>query len=219
MSVSILEEQLRKTNATLDRVAQMQAEDREAFRRWLEKQEQWLEVEKTRREAEEEAEKKKREDEWNRIKEYIRRVQKEVGGISKGNALMAEEYFFYSLERSKTFGGIHFDDVDRNVYEARHVNRDLLIGEYDIVMTNKDAVCVLEVKYRVRTEDVARLSGEIAKNFRLLFPQYANMKLYLGIGGMSFEGISEKRAKELGIGILKLNGDAVEIDDTELKAY
>jgi hypothetical protein len=57
------------------------------------------------------------------------------------------------------------------------------------------------------------------KKFKKLFPQYSNYKYYLGIGGMSFTSGVEKRAKELGVGILKLKGDVVEIYDENLKVY
>jgi hypothetical protein len=43
--------------------------------------------------------------------------------------------------------------------------------------------------------------------------------MYLGLGGMSFEkGIAEM-AREQGIATLMLSGDAVEINDKDVKAW
>jgi hypothetical protein len=127
---------------------------------------------------------------------------------------MTEEYFFNSLNATKTFGGISFDKIERNKYDVDFDN-----GEYDIIMINGNCVGIIEAKYRVRPNDVSKLVKQQVIRFKNLFPQYSDYKYYLGIGGMSFTNGVEKRAKELGIGILKLKGDAVEIHDENLKVY
>jgi hypothetical protein len=55
--------------------------------------------------------------------------------------------------------------------------------------------------------------------FRKYFPQYKDYKLYLGVAGFSFDKIVIKKAKELGIGILRQVGDGVEMDEGKLKEY
>jgi len=74
------------------------------------------------------------------------------------------------------------------------------------------------VKYRARKYHIDGLLNKVGK-FRTQFPFYAGHKVLLGIGALSYEAGVEADAKAHGIGIMKANGDAVEIDDVNLKAY
>jgi hypothetical protein len=118
-----------------------------------------------------------------------------------------------------TFGRHHFDFVDRNrARKCKDKDGKPVETEYDVLMTNAVAVCIVEVKYRARKDHVELLLKKVGK-FRIQFPEYANHKVFLGIGAMSFEEGVEIDAKKYGIGIMRQNGDAVEIDDANLKAY
>jgi hypothetical protein len=150
----------------------------------------------------------------DKMADEVKRLNRTVCGVEKSNGMVAEEYFFNSLNATKTFGGISFDKIDRNMYDT-----DFDSGEYDIVMINGNCIGIIETKYRVRTDDVSKLAKKQAKRFKNLFPQYSAYDIYLGIGGMSFTCGVEKKAGELGVGILKLKGDVVEIYDKNLKAY
>jgi hypothetical protein len=115
---------------------------------------------------------------------------------------------------------VHFDTVKRHLSNSIPLgDGKTLDGEYDIALINKDSLGIVEVKYTVEKEDVDNLVKKQVENFKLLFPMYARYKFYLGIGGMSFNKQAEDEAKKLGVGILKLNGDAVEINDKNLKVY
>ena len=154
------------------------------------------------------------------LKEQIRKSNEMINGISDSNGKMAEESLYNSLNASKMFGNVHFDDVDRNWSKSTTIaDNTKLKGEYDIVMTNKVAVGLVEVKYQVRKEDVLKLADKQVKAFKLLFPEFGSYKFYLGIGGMSFGKNVENEARKLGVAILKVKGDVVEIDDKNLKVY
>ena len=180
--------------------------------------------EETARRAEED--RKRAEEDWKWLDEYkkknekaIEEMRKNISGISDGNGMFAEEYFYRTLIESMTFGRHHFDFVDRNrARKCKDKDGKPVEAEYDVLMTNANAVCIMEVKYRARKDHVELLLKKVAK-FRIQFPEYANHKVFLGIGAMSFEEGVESAAKEYGIGIMKQNGDAVEIDDANLKAY
>ena len=152
---------------------------------------------------------------WNIMDDINRKVE----GISKSNGMSAEEYFYLSLAETRSFGGIHFDEVHRD-WRLRDKFKNLQ-GQYDIVMLNDTEVCIVEVKYRVRKEDVTKLWEQQANTFKALFPIYAGCELYLGIAGYSFENEEDvlNEAKAHGIGVLRVKGDAVEIQDDGLKAY
>jgi flagellar biosynthesis GTPase FlhF len=213
------------------RRAQRQAEDE---RRWAKEQTEY-EKQKAERQAEYEKQKAERQAEYERQKaeqdkrwaERDARVDKELqemrdnfNGVNKSHGMMSENYFYRSLLDNPTFGGVHFDEVIPKMKLIRKFpDKTRIEGEYDIVLTNDSAVCLIESKYRVRKNDVTDLAGRKVNNFKILFPEYADYKFYLGIGGMSFEENSETVANELGIGIMTLNGDAVTVHDENLKVY
>ena len=77
----------------------------------------------------------------------IAELSKNIGGISRKNGKMAEEYFFNSLNQTKTLGGVHFDEVERNLKNRIPIgNGKTLDGEYDIALINKNSLGIVEVK-------------------------------------------------------------------------
>jgi hypothetical protein len=147
-------------------------------------------------------------------------VKEELGGISKSNGMVAEDYFFASLDESKTFGGVHFDIVTQDMKNAiRYKDGSKLEGQYDVVMANAESVFILEAKYRLREEDVFKLVDKQVDTFKILFPNYANYKIYLAVGGMTVEEKAMNAAKQLGVGVMTMNGDAVVVYDENLKVY
>ena len=170
-----------------------------------------------------EEERKKNEEEsakkFAKLRKEIRNTSKNIGGISNRNSKMAEQFFYNSLKKTKTLGGVHFDYILRNLSNMLYKDEKTLKGEYDIVMTNEVASCIIEVKYTVELKDVKKLVDEQVNNFKVLFPEHTKPKVYLGIGGMAFDGNAEETAKEYGMAILKPNGNAVEVFDDNLKVY
>ena len=147
----------------------------------------------------------------------IKENAKHIGGITKSNGAMAEEMIFNSLNKTKTFANIKFDDIDRNV--KLHSKFLGLKGEFDVVLKNGDTLAIIEIKYKVKPEDVTKLATSQLVNFRDLFPTFSDYKIMLGIGGMSFEDSSEEDAKAKGIGIIKVSADKVEYYTEGIKLY
>ena len=136
----------------------------------------------------------------------IRRIQKanakQIGGIDKSLGDVAEEFIFNALEKDMTFGGIKFDDIDRNMkLHSKFLN---LKGEFDVVLENGDTLAIIETKHKVRSEDISKLIGK-PDNFRKLFPKYSNYKVILGVGGLSFEKDVVEDAENHEIGIINNN--------------
>jgi hypothetical protein len=238
------EKSLKALNAKLDRIVEIEMEERKLAAKEREK-ERKLEIEEREKAAKErekerklEAEErekaakerekaaKEREISMKKLEATVEKTSKsvfelssEVKGIGKSNGMIAEEYFYNSIYNLLTFGGHHFDFSDRHLKRKR-TNKDgkTVQAEYDILMGNDVAACIMEVKYRARINNVNELIDKVDK-FRIHFPTYANHKLFLGIGALSFDEGVEDAAKARGIGILKLNGDAVEVYDKNLKVY
>jgi len=150
----------------------------------------------------------------------IAKIHKELGGIGENNGLIAEEIVFHSLEKDKVFAGIKFDSVDHGTVRSRTLPDGKNVkGEYDVLLYNGTSVAIIEVKHRVGKEALKRLVEVQLPRFRQIFPEHKDAKMYLGLGGMSFEkGIAEE-ARRQGIATLTLSGDAVEINDKDVKAW
>jgi len=157
------------------------------------------------------------------IKTYLaelKEARKDIGGISSSNGMFAESYFFESLKRSKQFGGINYNYVGEDINGNYQLpNGTTIDDQYDIVMHNGDSVAIIEVKYKVKKEDVIDLTQRKIGNYKKIFPQYADKKIYLGVAGFSFDKLAVREAIKRGVGMLKLVGENVEIEDKHLREY
>ena len=151
-------------------------------------------------------------------REQIKEISKQIGGITKSNGKVAEATIYNSLERDMTFAGIEFDAIEKN--KKLHSKKLNLKGEYDVVMYNGDTLAIIEIKYNVEKGDVNEfIDKKKVEKFRLLFPEYKDYKIMLGIGGMNFENEAEKEAERYGIGVIKVVGDKVEYYTDGIKIY
>jgi hypothetical protein len=85
--------------------------------------------------------------------ETIRKLDKLgelYGNIGQNQGDVAEEFFFNSLANDTHLGSIHFDDIEKNGHKRRGKTEE----EYDIIMTNGDAVGIVEVKYKAHENDL-----------------------------------------------------------------
>ena len=147
-------------------------------------------------------------------------VKEELGGISKSNGMYAEDYFYASLRETKTFGGVHFDEVEQNVGGMlKFKDGTKLRGQFDVVLYNDTAICIMEIKYRLREEDVLKAIEKDVDNFKKLFPVYEKYNFYLAVGGMAIDDKVIETAEQHGVGVVKLMGGKVEILDKNLKVY
>jgi len=176
---------------------------------------------------EREKEAKEREKSYAELKESIAKTEKavfgvnsEVKGIAKSNNMMSEGFLFESLNAIKTIGGVHFDIVSENIKGTlKRKDGSKLEGQYDVVMINDNAVCIVEVKYRLRPDDVREIVNRHVNTFKELFPRYEKYKFYLAVGGMTVEKEAINTAKNLGVAVLRTKGGALHILDKNMKAY
>jgi len=145
----------------------------------------------------------------------VREVSKRLGGMAHSHGSFAEEYFFNSFERGeKNFFGEKFDEIEKNL----KYKRNGLTDEYDIVMFNHTSVAIIEAKYKAHENDLPATLKKV-DTFRILFPDYKNFKIYLGLASMSFYPELEEECIKQGIAIIKQVGDTVVIHDENLKIF
>jgi len=145
----------------------------------------------------------------------MKELQKTLGGMANSHGSFAEEYFFNSFEDGEqNFFGEHFDEIRKNIHNKKKDIED----EYDIVLFNGVSVAIIEVKYNARKNDVNKVLQK-AETFRILYSDYKDFKIYLGLASMAFSPAVEQECIEKGIAIIKQMGDIVVINDAHLKVF
>ena len=146
----------------------------------------------------------------------IKNLSKQIGGVSNSNGDVAESYFFNSFKKYPHFAEQDFESVEANVNKySKSLN---LKGEYDLLLSNGTSVAIIEIKYKAKKEDVAEVVNKV-ETFKILFPQYKDYSLYLGLAGLSVEKGAEKEAIKQGVGIIKQVGKSMVINDAHLKVF
>jgi hypothetical protein len=210
---------------TLKEVARLQVETEQALKQYIAEGKRQREDYERRREEEERRQKEKAAENERRRVEEERRSRKEearlkkleemVGGMGNNFGSFAEEYFFNAFEdEQQNFFGEHFDKIERNLKSVTKKLED----EYDIVLYNDLSIAIIESKFSAHKNDIPKLFKK-ANTFRILFPDYKDYKIYLGLASMSFYPDLEQECLKQGIAIIKQVGDAVVINDTGLKIF
>jgi Holliday junction resolvase-like predicted endonuclease len=140
----------------------------------------------------------------------LKKVGDLVGNIGRNQGDVTEEFFFNSLANDAHLGSVHFDDITKN----QHKQRGKFQEEYDIVMTNGEAVGIVEVKYKVHENDLKKLERKM-QNFKKLFPIYEAYKLYGAIASFHINDDAKEAALNQGFFVLQRSGDLIHTDASE----
>ena len=132
------------------------------------------------------------------------------GNVGQNQGDVAEEFFLNSLLKDNHLGSIHFDDVVKNMEK----HRGQIQEEYDLVMTNGDAIGIVEVKYKAHTNDLDKLDRKM-KHFKKLFPIYQNYKQYGAIASFHIIDDAKKEALRRGYFVLQRSGDLVHTESSD----
>ena len=140
----------------------------------------------------------------------LERIGISLGNMKRNQGDVAEEFFFNSLIKDNHLGAIHFDDVVKNMEK----HRGQLQEEYDLVMTNGDAIGIVEVKYKAHENDLDKLDRKM-KHFKKLFPIYQNYKQYGAIASFHINDDAKKEALRRGYFVLQRSGDLVHTESSD----
>jgi chromosome segregation ATPase len=140
----------------------------------------------------------------------IDRLAELYGNVSQNQGDVAEEFFLNSLLKDNHLGAIHFDDVARSMEKQRGQIQE----EYDLVMTNGDAVDIVEVKYKAHINDLDKLDRKI-RHFKKLFPIYQKYKQYGAIASFHINDDAKKEALKRGYFVLQRSGDLVHTESSD----
>ena len=153
---------------------------------------------------------------FKETKEFIKNLSINIDGISRTQGEITEDYFFNILKENKNIAGLKFDNIERNLYQyARHD----LKGEYDIIMFNGDSVLIVEIKNKIRSKDINNLKNKQIANFRELFPNYKDFKIYGAVAGFTIKDELVKKANDNGFFVLQKKGDIMVEKHKEIRSY
>jgi len=142
----------------------------------------------------------------------IESLNTKVGGIGNSNGFYAEDVFFYSFSKTKSIGNLKFDWIYRNLGCSRKGLED----EFDIVCLNTSVAVIIETKYNFHPNDVETVLRKV-DNFRILYPQYKDYKIFGGIAGLTIREETIDAAKQLGFFVFTQEGNDIKILNDQVK--
>jgi len=148
--------------------------------------------------------------------EYMKALGRQVGGIAHSNGALAEEYFYNAFKRNMTFVDETFDTIKRNL----SYNDGYLGAEFDLVLFNGKSAAIIEIKYNAKPDNI-EIDTLISRVevFRVLFPQYAHYKIYLGVAAMSFKRDFVWRLHRAGIATIRPVGKKMVVYDKNVRVF
>ncbi|MEY4768960.1 MAG: hypothetical protein RL637_1599 [Pseudomonadota bacterium] len=144
---------------------------------------------------------KRTDEQMKRTDEKLERMGITLANISRNQGDVAEEFFYNSLIEDTHLGSIHFDDITANMQK----HRGQIQEQYDIVLTNSNAVGIIEVKYKAHENDLEKLERKM-RNFKKLFPVYENYQLYGAIASFHIYEEAKQEALNRGFFVLQRSG-------------
>lgn len=153
-------------------------------------------------------------EQMRKTNEKLERMGIYLGNLTRNQGDIAEEFFYNSLVKDTHLGSLYFDDITKNMEK----HRGNLQEEYDLFMTNGDAIAIVEVKYKAHLNDLDKLDRKI-KNFKLLFPIYQQYKLYGALASFYINDDTKEEALNRGYFVLQRCGDLIhtECSHSQLK--
>jgi AraC-like DNA-binding protein len=194
-------------------MAELRESQRESSEQMKETDRRMEETDRRMKETDEQM--KKTDEQMKETGKKIEKLYATVSGISDNIGYHAEQYFQNVFADKLSFGGIKYEFMYPNMkYQRKGTS-----AEFDIVLLNGKSVAIIEAKNRIHPKFIEEIAEEKVKQFRKYFPVYKDYDLYLGVAGFSFDDSVAKEAEKYGVGIIRQVGDAVEMDDKNLKVY
>ncbi len=207
--------QMKRTDAKFDRTdaqiaemtAQMKRTDAKFDRTDAQIAEMTAQMKRTDAQlAETDAQLKRTDIQVEKTSKKVDKVAAMYGGMANNQGAIAEEFYYNTLKHSPVLQDVRFDVVYKNMTAMREGIED----EYDILLINGKTVYIIEVKCNAHFNDVKKLINKKAKNFPILFPQYAGYEHYLGLACFHIDDDTKKEALAVGVNILQRRGDVIE---------
>ncbi len=138
------------------------------------------------------------------------KIAKMIGGVSKSQGDVAEDFFYNSFIKDTHLGNLSFDDITKNMFK----HRGNIQEEYDIFLTNGDSIAIVEVKYKAHLNDIKKLERKF-NNFKKLFPIYKEYKLYGALASFYMNQDTKNELLEQGFFVVERHGDLIKTENSD----
>ena len=142
-----------------------------------------------------------------------REMYKEIGGITNTRGDATEAFFLQALDKERRLGDLEFGYVRPNV-KAFDRGQEV---EFDILMMNGEVVAVIEVKHKLRCEDVERMREWTLPSFRRLMREYDDKTLAPAMACIIAQRNALELAHQYGYAVLRPAGQRVCADVSHLR--
>ena len=162
----------------------------------------WLmfqETERLMKEQSREADKR-----FQKTERIVRDVSKNLGGLNNTVGEVAEEYFRGAFSKLGELSGVKVKAVDSL---QRTIGK--VTGQFDIVVFGNTANILVEVKHKLREQDVIRFSKRIFPAFKRLYPEHCKAKLFGAVAGMTIDDDALTQALDLGLLVFTQSGQKI----------
>ncbi len=149
-----------------------------------------------------------------RIERIHKQLSKNLNGITDSLSRFSEQMVFPAVERLFGKRGIQLDPLYANA-EGRHKGEKM---ETDVIGLGSDCVVLIEVKLRLRQDDVEDFLEEKLPRFFDFFPHFRRPILYGVVAGMSIDKGVDRFAYKKGLFVIAQTGENLRIlNDTKFK--
>lgn len=152
-------------------------------------------------------EQQKTEKQWRETDRRFTRLHQELGGVTDSLSRFSEQTVVAATKRLFGKRGIALERLSVNFEE--HINGEQM--ETDVIGVGPDCAVLLEVKLRLRQEDVEDFLDRKLPRFFEFFPYFRRPILYGGVAGLSIDHGVDRFAYKRGLFVISQTGDNLKI--------
>jgi hypothetical protein len=142
-----------------------------------------------------------------RIERIHQQYGKELNGVTESLSRFSEQTVLAATERLFSKRGIQLDPLYAN-FEGRRKGEKM---ETDVIGLGSDCAVLIEVKLRLRQDDVEEFLEKKLPRFFDFFPSFRRPILYGGVAGMSIDKGVDRFAYKRGLFVIAQTGDNLRI--------
>ena len=175
----------------------------ETDKKWQETErflkEKSLETERLLKEQSREADKR-----FRKTERIVRDVSKNIGGLNNTVGEVAEDYFRGAFSKLDELSGVKVKAVDSLQRTVGNIT-----GQFDIVVFGDRANILVEVKHKLREQDVIRFFAKTFPAFKRLYPEHCKIKLLGAVAGMTIDDDALTQALDNGLLVFTQAGQKI----------
>lgn len=129
-------------------------------------------------------------------------INQRMGGVNNVQGEIAEDLFRRNIKEA-------LKEFDMDMDEVYHNLKAPGVGEYDLVAVNGSEAVVVEIKNKLKANDIRKFYEIQLPRFKTAFPQFTNYKVYGGLGALVMSNEQETEIAAMGLFVLTQGQDGI----------